>query len=154
MLRLLVRQPSLTVSNVTPRLRALQAFNTASLLHTRTGHTSTSVVNSPLNGRSLVSPMCCATFFKPFSNTLQAGRRVEQSSHVRAHSLLLPSDLAAEGRATIVDANTVEVTYPNGGTRRLRTRNILVATGGIPSAVPIPGHVGISWTSCIECCAY
>lgn len=56
------------------------------------------------------------------------------------HHLLL-TFLFTEGRAHLVDANTVEVALSSGGTRRLRTKNVLIATGGIPSKLNIPGAV-------------
>ncbi len=52
--------------------------------------------------------------------------------HVRA---------CAEGRGTLVDANTVEVALTAGGTKRLRAKHILIATGGQPSKLDIPGAV-------------
>mmetsp|Transcript_14348 Transcript_14348/g.25057 ORF Transcript_14348/g.25057 Transcript_14348/m.25057 type:complete len:493 (+) Transcript_14348:3-1481(+) len=44
-----------------------------------------------------------------------------------------------EGRGAIIDANTVEITYANGVKQRLRTRNILIATGGVATGLDIPG---------------
>lgn len=44
-----------------------------------------------------------------------------------------------EGRGVVLDAHTVEVRAADGSVRRLRTRNILVATGGHAVKIPIPG---------------
>jgi pyruvate/2-oxoglutarate dehydrogenase complex dihydrolipoamide dehydrogenase (E3) component len=41
-----------------------------------------------------------------------------------------------------VDAGTVEITLPKGGgTHLFKTKNILIATGGAPSLLDIPGAV-------------
>jgi pyruvate/2-oxoglutarate dehydrogenase complex dihydrolipoamide dehydrogenase (E3) component len=49
----------------------------------------------------------------------------------------------AEGRGRLLDAGTVEITLPDGGgTRVLKAKNVLVATGGAPSMLDIPGAVG------------
>ncbi|GAB4457884.1 MAG: dihydrolipoyl dehydrogenase [Armatimonadaceae bacterium] len=44
-----------------------------------------------------------------------------------------------EGTGALVDANTVEVTKPDGSTERLTGKNIVIATGSIPTRLPIPG---------------
>jgi dihydrolipoamide dehydrogenase len=44
-----------------------------------------------------------------------------------------------EGTGALVDANTVEVTKPDGSTQRITTNNIVIATGSIPARIPIPG---------------
>lgn len=44
-----------------------------------------------------------------------------------------------KGYARIVDPWTVEVALNEGDTRRLTTRNIIIATGSTPSVPPIPG---------------
>ncbi|KAL6746806.1 glutathione reductase [Haematococcus lacustris] len=44
-----------------------------------------------------------------------------------------------EGRASLVDAKTVEVQLAAGGSRVLKAKNILVAVGGTPSRLDIPG---------------
>ncbi len=44
-----------------------------------------------------------------------------------------------EGTGSIVDKNTVEVTKPDGSTERIRTKNIIIATGSTPVRPPIPG---------------
>lgn len=44
-----------------------------------------------------------------------------------------------EGVATIVDPWTVEVKLAAGGTRRLTTRSIIIATGAAPFVPPLPG---------------
>ncbi|CAL8470802.1 g10344 [Coccomyxa elongata] len=44
-----------------------------------------------------------------------------------------------EGRGKLLDANTVEVELASGGQRTLRTKYILIATGGKPVKAPIPG---------------
>jgi pyruvate/2-oxoglutarate dehydrogenase complex dihydrolipoamide dehydrogenase (E3) component len=54
----------------------------------------------------------------------------------------------AEGRGKLLDANTVEVELANGGKRTIRTKHILIATGGKPVKAPIPGSV--TFTSCIH----
>jgi pyruvate/2-oxoglutarate dehydrogenase complex dihydrolipoamide dehydrogenase (E3) component len=43
------------------------------------------------------------------------------------------------GYAEIVDPWMVEVTLNEGGTRRLTTRSIIIATGASPSIPPLPG---------------
>lgn len=47
----------------------------------------------------------------------------------------------AEGRGSLVDAHTVEVALAAGGTRRLKAKHILVATGGVVTKLKIPGAV-------------
>eukprot|EP00798_Chlamydomonas_sp_ICE-L_P010161 gene10161-8065_t len=44
-----------------------------------------------------------------------------------------------EGRGVVVDPHTVEVQIPGGGTRRIRTKNILVAVGAVPTRIPVEG---------------
>ncbi|DBB05006.1 TPA: hypothetical protein ACH3X3_010280 [Trebouxia sp. C0006] len=44
-----------------------------------------------------------------------------------------------EGKARLVDRHTVEVTLPDGGKRRLTTKNILLAQGGRPIKADVPG---------------
>lgn len=44
-----------------------------------------------------------------------------------------------EGYATIIDPWTVEIKLNNGGTRRLTTRSIVIATGARPVVPPLPG---------------
>lgn len=51
------------------------------------------------------------------------------------------SVMAAEGRGRLVDANTVEVALTSGGTRTLRAKHVLLATGGQPTRLDIPGAV-------------
>jgi hypothetical protein len=48
---------------------------------------------------------------------------------------------AAEGKGKIVDAHTVEVALPSGGSRRLTAKYILVATGGVATRLDIEGAV-------------
>lgn len=43
------------------------------------------------------------------------------------------------GTGALVDANTVEVTGPDGAKQRLKARNIVIATGSVPARLPIPG---------------
>ena len=43
------------------------------------------------------------------------------------------------GQASFIDAHTVEVRLPDGGTQRLRARSFLIATGSANAAPPIPG---------------
>jgi dihydrolipoamide dehydrogenase len=45
----------------------------------------------------------------------------------------------AEGIGSLVDANTVEVKKADGTTERITTNAIVVATGSVPSKLPIPG---------------
>ncbi len=52
-----------------------------------------------------------------------------KSNHVRS----------VVGSATLVDANTVEVTAKDGGKERIRAKNFIIATGSVPVALPIPG---------------
>jgi pyruvate/2-oxoglutarate dehydrogenase complex dihydrolipoamide dehydrogenase (E3) component len=49
--------------------------------------------------------------------------------------------MSAEGRGQLVDAHTVEVAMANGGTRKLKAKHILIATGGFPTKLAIPGAV-------------
>lgn len=44
-----------------------------------------------------------------------------------------------QGYATIVDPWTVEIAMNDGGTRRLTTRNIIIAAGAQPIVPPVPG---------------
>jgi len=44
-----------------------------------------------------------------------------------------------EGKGSIVDANTVEIELADGSKRQLRTKNILIATGGVATRLSIPG---------------
>ncbi|GLC44983.1 hypothetical protein PLESTB_001746700 [Pleodorina starrii] len=44
-----------------------------------------------------------------------------------------------EGRGSLADATTVEVTGADGSKRRLRAKHILVATGGVVTKIPIEG---------------
>ncbi|EFJ53152.1 hypothetical protein VOLCADRAFT_78818 [Volvox carteri f. nagariensis] len=44
-----------------------------------------------------------------------------------------------EGRGRILDATTVEVAAPDGAVRHLRAKNILLATGGVATKIPIEG---------------
>src|SRR5207302_244760 len=44
-----------------------------------------------------------------------------------------------EGYGALVDAHTVEVTKPDGSKERLTADNIVVATGSVPTRLPIPG---------------
>lgn len=60
------------------------------------------------------------------------------SSHTHCCSCVL---LRAEGRGVLKDAHTVEVTAPNGDVRVLRAKHILLATGGVPTKLHIPGAV-------------
>lgn len=43
------------------------------------------------------------------------------------------------GTGSLVDANTVEVAKPDGSTVRITADNIIVATGSVPTRLPIPG---------------
>jgi hypothetical protein len=47
----------------------------------------------------------------------------------------------AEGKGVISDKNTVEVSLTDGSKRTLKTKNILIAVGGGPTALDIPGAV-------------
>ncbi|MEW5299041.1 MAG: hypothetical protein WDW36_002091 [Sanguina aurantia] len=44
-----------------------------------------------------------------------------------------------EGFGRVVDPTTVEITMADGSTKKLKTKNILVATGGSPTKIPIEG---------------
>lgn len=44
-----------------------------------------------------------------------------------------------EGRGYLIDANTIEVELTSGGKKQLKAKNILIATGGYPSSLDIPG---------------
>lgn len=52
-----------------------------------------------------------------------------KSNHVRS----------VVGFAKLLDANTVEVTNPEGGTEKIRSRHFIIATGSVPIMPPIPG---------------
>jgi hypothetical protein len=69
--------------------------------------------------------------------------KLGQASMLLKHALrACVGRLPAEGKGRVVDAGTVEITLPNGGgTRLLKTKNILIATGGAPSLLDIPGAV-------------
>ena len=43
------------------------------------------------------------------------------------------------GKGSIVDANTVEASTPDGKSERITTSSIIIATGSVPAALPIPG---------------
>jgi dihydrolipoamide dehydrogenase len=43
------------------------------------------------------------------------------------------------GTAAVVDENSVEVSEPDGSTRRYRYTDLVIATGSAPSRLPIPG---------------
>ena len=43
------------------------------------------------------------------------------------------------GTGRLVDANTIEVTGPDGAIERIRTKNTILATGSVPIMPPIPG---------------
>ena len=47
----------------------------------------------------------------------------------------------AEGRGSLIDNHTVEVTLTAGGARKITAKTILVATGGKPTKIDIPGSV-------------
>lgn len=44
-----------------------------------------------------------------------------------------------KGKGRIVDGNTVEATLADGTTEKIGTKSIIIATGSVPAAVPIPG---------------
>ena len=44
-----------------------------------------------------------------------------------------------EGYGAVVDTNTVEVTKPDGSKEKLTAENIVIATGSVPTRLPIPG---------------
>lgn len=52
-------------------------------------------------------------------------------------------DTHTEGRGKLLDANTIEVELASGGKCTIRTKYILIATGGKPVKAPIPGSVTI-----------
>ncbi|MDO8684093.1 MAG: dihydrolipoyl dehydrogenase, partial [Armatimonadota bacterium] len=53
------------------------------------------------------------------------------------------------GTARIKDAHTVDIALNDGGSRSITARNIIIATGSVPSLLPLPGfEIGESvWTS-------
>ena len=90
--------------------------------------------------------------FKPCSN----GQMPAASSYPRTlctpqlptpnQNCLLPAACclpcpAAEGRGVVLDPHCVEVRATDGSVRQLRTKNILLATGGRAVKPPIPGAV-------------
>jgi dihydrolipoamide dehydrogenase len=51
------------------------------------------------------------------------------------------------GYGKILDKNTVEVTAADGTTQKITTNNIIIATGSVPTKLPIPGiDVADVWT--------
>ena len=50
----------------------------------------------------------------------------------------------AEGRGKLIDKHTVEVELSAGGTKRMTGKTILLAMGGKPSKIDIPGSVSPS----------
>jgi dihydrolipoamide dehydrogenase len=44
-----------------------------------------------------------------------------------------------KGKGKILDKNTVEATTPDGKTEKISTKNIIIATGSVPTKIPIPG---------------
>jgi dihydrolipoamide dehydrogenase len=44
-----------------------------------------------------------------------------------------------EGKGSLVDANTVEVTKADGSKERITTKHIVIATGSVPARIPLPG---------------
>lgn len=52
-----------------------------------------------------------------------------KSNHVRS----------VVGTGSLIDAHTVEVTGPDGQKERLTGKNLLIATGSVPVALPVPG---------------
>jgi glutathione reductase (NADPH) len=61
-------------------------------------------------------------------------REIERLNAVYAKLLTAAGVTLLEGRATLVDAHTVEV-----GGKRISARHILIATGGWPVVPPVPG---------------
>ena len=61
-------------------------------------------------------------------------REIERLNAVYAKLLIGAGVTLLEGRATLVDAHTVEV-----GGKRISARHILIATGGWPVVPPVPG---------------
>lgn len=55
-----------------------------------------------------------------------------------------PPPRAAEGRGSLLDANTVEVLGTDGSKRSLKAKEILIATGGSAVKLDIPGAVRAS----------
>jgi pyruvate/2-oxoglutarate dehydrogenase complex dihydrolipoamide dehydrogenase (E3) component len=67
---------------------------------------------------------------------------MHMTHHAAVMTQLTPIWLAlAEGRGKVIDAHTVEVELSSGDKRMLRTKYILIATGGKPVKAPIPGSV-------------
>ncbi len=63
-------------------------------------------------------------------STLRGGvSALLKSNHVRS----------IVGTAKLLDAHTIEVTLPDGGTETVRAKNIVIATGSVPALPPIPG---------------
>lgn len=62
---------------------------------------------------------------------------------------LTPMRIASEGFGRVVDPTTVEITMADGSTKKLKTKNILVATGGTPTKIPIEGAVSLDHTHII-----
>lgn len=58
------------------------------------------------------------------------------------HPCLLSVVVPTEGRGVVLDPHTVEVRATDGSVRQLKTKNILVATGGRAVKPKIPGAVG------------
>ncbi len=70
-------------------------------------------------------------------------RKIEPHDSVERYSALGVEVL--QGRARIVDPWTVEVALNEGGTRRLSTRSIVIATGARPTVPDLPGLEAVGY---------
>ena len=61
--------------------------------------------------------------------------------NVASLAFMLSHVPSAEGRGSLIDKHTIEVQLSAGGTKRITGKTILLANGGKPSKIDIPGSV-------------
>lgn len=75
-----------------------------------------------------------------FSKIMERKQKVVTTLRGGVSSLLKNNHVRSiVGTARLIDANTIEVTGPDGNVERVTTRNIILATGSVPILPPIPG---------------
>ena len=57
--------------------------------------------------------------------------------------------MPAEGRGKLIDKHTVEIELSAGGTKQISGKTILLANGGKPSKINIPGSVSHNKITCV-----
>jgi glutathione reductase (NADPH) len=67
------------------------------------------------------------------------GKEIERLNKVYVNLLQGAGVTYVEGKGSLVDAHTVEVTAADGTKQRLTAKNILIATGGHATRLPIEG---------------